>query len=280
MDKCIVCGGKMQGSRVKGLLKCENCGFMSADLNLSNAEIKQLYSENYYHGEEYADYLSDKQIIQKNFNKRLEKMKPYLDNVKDKKLFEIGCAYGFFLQVASQIFGKISGIDISEDAIKYAKEILKLDVYAGDFCLLDIQDKFDVICMWDTIEHLDKPELFVKKSYEILNKDGLLCITTGDIGSVNARLRGRKWRQIHPPTHLHYFSRKTLALLLEKEGFEILEVTYPANKISLNTVLYTILCLKSNCEKIYKFVEKIGITKWNININLHDFMYMIAKKND
>ena len=60
--------------------------------------------------------------------------------------------------------------------------------------------------MWDTIEHLKRPDLFVQKAAADLRPGGLIALTTGDIGSLNARLRGARWRMIHPPTHLHYFS--------------------------------------------------------------------------
>ena len=51
-------------------------------------------------------------------------------------------------------------------------------------------------------------------------------MTTGDIGSLMARWRGARWRQIHPPTHLHYFSKLTLAQLLERHGFTVAYAGY------------------------------------------------------
>ena len=53
----------------------------------------------------------------------------------------------------------------------------------------------------------------------IYSRAAPLALTTGDIGSVNARLRGHKWRMIHPPTHLHYFSAETMKALLDRHGF-------------------------------------------------------------
>ena len=58
----------------------------------------------------------------------------------------------------------------------------------------------------------------------------------------------------------------------------MLEVSYPANELSFNTILYTILCLKSNHEKLYGVLARMGITKWNIKMNMRDFMFVIAKK--
>ena len=278
MNRCIICGRNLKNSKLKGLLSCENCNFITTNLNLSEDEIRQLYSQNYYNGEEYADYVADKYIIQKNFSKRLNRLERYVNDCSEKRVFEIGCAYGFFLQVAYHAFKEVAGIDISEDAVSFARNNLKMNAIAGDFLSYNLVEKQDVVCMWDTIEHLARPDLFIEKAYHCLKQDGVLCITTGDIGSWNARIRGRKWRQIHPPTHLHYFSQKTLKLLLKEKGFSVLNVSYPANMISLNTVLYTILCLKSRHKRLYQFLVKIGITKWNISINLYDYMYIIAKK--
>ncbi len=275
---CLVCGGSFQESRIKGLVQCKDCGFLTTNLELTEEEIKQLYSANDYHGEEYADYLSDKEIIQHNFRKRIKRIGKFVPDRNRLHLFEIGCAYGFFLEAAKAFFCDTEGIDISEDAVKYARETLGQNAHDGDFAAFYSGKKYDIVCMWDTIEHLEKPEVYVEKACGLLNTGGYICITTGDAGSLNARIRGRKWRQIHPPTHLHYFSRKTLSLLLQKKGFEVVDISYPANTISVNTILYTLLCIKSSHEKMYRFFKKLGITKMNININFHDFMFVIAKK--
>ena len=80
---------------------------------------------------------------------------------------------------------------------------------------------FRSVCMWDTIEHLEHPEAFVARARDVLADDGLLFVTTGDIGAAFARWRGPKWRMIHPPTHLQYFSTDSLARLLGRHGFRV-----------------------------------------------------------
>jgi len=83
------------------------------------------------------------------------------------------------------------------------------------------KNSVDVITMWDVIEHLLEPQKYMELAKDILRPDGLLCITTGDIGSLDGRFRREQWRMIHSLTHLHYFSRDTLRLLLEKNGFTV-----------------------------------------------------------
>lgn len=137
------------------------------------------------------------------------------------ELLEIGCAYGFFLDEARHSYAKVSGIDIAGAAIQHAKRTLGLDVEARDFLELPPGRRADVICLWDTVEHLPRPEAVLEKARDVLAPGGWLFLTTGDIGSLNARLRGSRWRHIHPPSHLHYFSRATMRRLLERLGYEV-----------------------------------------------------------
>jgi SAM-dependent methyltransferase len=85
-------------------------------------------------------------------------------------------------------------------------------------------DSFDAVCMWDTIEHLPNPRDFLCAARRVLKRQGHLYLTTGDAGSLNARVRGRRWRQIHPPSHLQYFSRRTITELLRQCGFQVVGI--------------------------------------------------------
>lgn len=96
------------------------------------------------------------------------------------------------------------GLDISEDGIRYARERLGVNAYQVDFLQYDCSHRmFDIVCMWDTIEHIRDPHLYIEKISSIVPKDGLLALTTGDIDSLLARLQRDRWRLIHPPTHIH-----------------------------------------------------------------------------
>lgn len=276
-QSCLICGSSYRPSHLEGLLQCTKCNFITTDLNLSDEELLKLYSEDYFHGNEYGDYLADKPIIQKNFRKRLKVLERYIDNSSQKNMFEVGCAYGFFLDEAQKHFRNVAGIDISEGAVKKAKDEYGLDAISGDFLTHELE-KQDVFCMWDTIEHLKEPHLFIEKISNELNKDGLIAITTGDIGSFNARMRGPKWRQIHPPTHLHYFSKDTLKLLLEKNGFDVVYTGHPGVYMSLNNMFYIILVLKKKRPKLYQYFKKTGLLRLNMYWNLFDLVYIIGKK--
>lgn len=272
----------MVDSELKGLLRCSECGFITANMDSSTEELESLYSDAYFNGEEYADYLADQKMIEKNFRHRLSTLRKVLgikpDLLKLKSVFEIGCAYGFFLKTAQDVFRQAAGIDISKEATEYAKDVLGVNAYTGDYESFTPSDKVDVICMWDTIEHLSCPDKYIEKAYAHLQEDGVICITTGDISSLNARIRGEKWRQIHPPTHLHYFSAKTLHTLLERNGFEVLYTGHPSNYISMNTALYTLQVKNRWLAGFYNIARAIGFTKVYVPVNLFDFVYVIARR--
>ncbi len=146
------------------LRDCKLCGHAFAPSELANTRLAELYTERYFRGEEYRDYLSERNIIELNFRSRLRVLRRFLDLHRHRRLFEVGCAYGFFLHAARNDFVSVSGIDVCEAAVRYAVERLGLDAVCGDLLEQDLNgQEFDVVCMWDTIEHLARPDLYVEK---------------------------------------------------------------------------------------------------------------------
>ena len=198
------------------LRKCVSCGFVS--FAAEGVNFAELYDDRYFAGGEYADYRGQEPAIRKSMRRHLDQMSLYTSG---GDLLEVGCAYGFFLDEARRRFRTVKGIDIAEGAVAYARETLGVDASVADFPALPAVAQYDVVCMWDTLEHVPGPDVFVAKAREVLRPGGHLFITTGDIGSLNARWRGATWRQIHPPTHVNYFSRATLTRMLERLGFRV-----------------------------------------------------------
>lgn len=279
MNNCIVCNSTNAKPFYPGILKCQRCGHVFADLLLSDQELFELYKKDYFFGEEYSDYVADKQIIQKNFKLRLKTLNTFIKPNVHTKLFEIGCAYGFFLDIAQHHFNQVQGIDITVDGIRYAREALKLNVLQSDLLKHDFcEQKFDVVCMWDTIEHLRQPEQYIEKISKQMASGALLAITTGDIGSLNARLRKEQWRLIHPPTHIHYFSKQSIATMLNNYGFDVVYNQYCGFYRSVDNIAYNIFVLRHKQPKLYKLLKSLRLTELDFYLNLYDIMYVIAKK--
>jgi len=259
-------------------MECRNCGFVSANLEISVEELKELYSKKYFAGEEYLDYYADKEIIQKNFRKRLNK----IDMVPGSSVLDIGCAYGFFGDLLLRKYNNqlnYTGIDISSDAVESGKKQLGLNLISGDYLNHKFPNKFSHVFMWDVIEHLKHPELYIQKISRDIYEGGLLCLTTADISSFMAKIRGRKWRMIHPPSHLHYFSSKTIKLLLQNHGFSEIRISYPPVYRSIKQIYYSLFLLKKE-KQIHIFEKLFNYLPSNLSVplNTFDIMFVTARK--
>ena len=275
---CLVCGGQYHEHKFPGLFKCGNCGFISADLRIPDEELHALYGEDYFHGEEYLDYIAEGDSLRLNFAKRIDTLKKLVSDMKDRELFEIGCAYGFFLKEVAPHVKRARGMDISADAVTSAVSSLGVDAQYGDYLNHQLDRQVDIITMWDTIEHLKRPDLFVAKAARDLKPGGHIAVTTGDIGALNARLRGKSWRMIHPPTHMHYFSTDTMKRLLDRNGFDIVHVSHPGNSRRLRSVLYFLIALKGGRPQLYERLQKNRIFDIDLTVNLFDIMFVVGKK--
>jgi len=278
LDSCLVCGGNFRQSKISGLLTCQGCKFTTADLTISEEQLRQLYTANYFAGEEYRDYVADRPVLERQFRLRLRRFLKFVPEADKKSLFEIGCAHGFFLALAQKKFHFAEGIDISSDATKYARQVLGLNAISAEFLTHEFIRPPDVVCMWDTIEHLPRPDLYIEKIADTLPRGGFLALTTADLDSWVARTRGSKWRQIHPPTHLHYFSRKTLSRLLDRNRLDIKCMRSEGMYRRVETMAYIVLCLKHNRPDLYARLRKTRLLNWSLFLNLGDIVFVVAEK--
>lgn len=248
-------------------------------MRMTDEELFDLYNEEFFTGAEFGDYAADERYFRKNFRLRFRELRKFLDPARHQRLLEIGSAYGFFLDEVRDEFESVQGIDITEAGVAHARERFKLNVVQNDFLAHDYgAERFDVVCMWDTIEHLRAPHLYVEKAARLMDSGGLLAITTADVDSFNARLRKKKWRMIHPPTHLHYFSAATLGRLLKRYGFEVIYNRYCGYYRSIGNVAYNIFVLRQQRPETFKQLERTGLTKLGFYLNLYDIMYVIARR--
>lgn len=281
MQKCIICDSNYFTHIFnKTLIKCNSCGFISANLEVNDEQLKAIYNENYFKGDEYFDYVADKQAIQKNFAKRLKRVRVNNKSFIKINALEIGCAYGFFLEVFANNFKNIkhTGIDVVPEAINYGKTILGLNLVLQDYLTFTTNEKYSHVFMWDVIEHLPRPDLFIRKISKEILKEGELHITTGDINGLLPRIQKENWRMIHPPSHLHYFSKRTLTLLLNTNGFDIKKITYNPVYRSMKQIFYSLFLLnKPKRSLIKKIFEKIP-ERWFFPLNTFDIMHITAVK--
>lgn len=274
---CISCGASAIRSLFRELVFCVKCNMVFFLRRLSTEETAALYDESYFGGLEYLDYLADRRVHEANFRRRLRELLRWIP--RDHRLFEIGCSYGLFLNLA-RAYWTVSGCDIAAEPCNYARDHLGLDVSCADFLDLPLKKRdLDAFCMWDTIEHLRAPDLYLERIAEILPHGGFLALTTGDIGSLLAHWQGPRWRQIHPPTHLWYFSRDTLKRTLRRYGFEVAWHRHIGISRSLGQILYSLTSLhRETPSPIYSFCVQSQLSEVRVWLNTLDLMMVVARR--
>lgn len=273
--KCIICDNEKfstAGEFNRDLLRCNQCNLIFYR-DIKDIVPSDVYNTDYFNNRYYS-YSLDKHVLQRNFSKRLETIGKFLDH---GKLLEIGSAYGFFLELAKKDFS-VYGIDIAQDAVRYSNEELKIpNVTCGDYLSTRYEESFfDVICLFDTIEHLKEPQKYLEKAYRELKTGGMIILTTGDIASFTAKTQKEKWRLINIPTHLFYFSFSNLKILLKRHNFEIIHKSYPGYYRSLASMLY--LTVFKDRKSITSSKMFQSLRKLHIYLNLYDIMLVVARK--
>ena len=278
---CLVCNNPLLNTIFNNTLsKCDSCGFVTCSNEYTNEELSQIYSSNYFNGGEYLDYLSDELAVRKNSRNRLNQIQKVFGSYNPENILEIGCAYGIFGDFIRSIYSnsRYVGYDIAEEACDYGQSQFNIKTICQDFLEVNTTETYTDVFMWDVIEHLPHPEKFIQKISQQTVKGSRLFITTGDIDRLLPKIQGEKWRQIHPPSHLHYFSKKTLTLLLDKNGFEVKKVFYPPISRSVKQTWYSLFLLnkKGNflSKKLYEKIPKNLF--WSVNT--FDLVFIVAEK--
>ena len=223
---CPACGKEPTQRFGPDLLRCRYCGLAYYAVQMSSGTVAGLYGEDYFHGDEYYNYVEQRPALDANFRRRLRSIETYLQ--PNANIVELGCAYGFFLAIIRERVGSHIGFDISGPAVTYARDILGVKATTEDFLTWRSTDPVDMVFMWDFIEHVTEPEAFIAKCSAVLRPGGRIALTTGDIGAFVPRLRGVRWRMVHPPTHVFYFTVPALAAMMQRHGLKIVRVRHPA----------------------------------------------------
>jgi 2-polyprenyl-3-methyl-5-hydroxy-6-metoxy-1,4-benzoquinol methylase len=203
-------------------VRCARCGLIYINPQLTDESVARIYSEQLY------DQKSD----------RLDLLLPRLDHYKDHllrglekyrrtgQLLDVGCFKGFFVCSAARRGWTAVGTEVSRPAVRFARRELGLTVEQGDLLALSqFQDgQFDVITLFDVIEHLSRPDLYVRRAHRLLRPAGLLYMETPNVRALPRYLLGKRWTIFHR-LHRYYFQPVTVERLLRRAGFERIRIT-------------------------------------------------------
>jgi len=222
---CPVCGAdevrlKLH-TRGVDVLQCRVCA-LAFWLPEEGFDAGRLYDGRYFASGSasagYDDYAALEPALRSTFRRRLA----WLREKPGAWLLDVGAAYGFAASEAERAGFRVAGLELSaEAAVQAAARIPGRVVRASAIELPFSSARFDVITLWDVIEHLPDPHRAVAEISRCLRPGGRLALTTGDVESLVARLSGARWHLFTIPEHLFFFSRRSLHRLLEAHGLQI-----------------------------------------------------------
>ena len=137
------------------------------------------------------------------------------------KLLDVGCGRGYFLKTAQEHGFKVFGIDVSEQAVEYAKRAFGLTVAVQKLDeLRDVSAMFDVVTLWHVLEHFIDPFEALKRIPELLSKGGICFVEVPNLRSIKFMFSTNKWQGgNHPLYHRTFFTGATLRQAILKSGF-------------------------------------------------------------
>jgi SAM-dependent methyltransferase len=276
---CMLCGEKsyrhLYTKNGFEVLQCGQCNLVSTSIP-EGFDVLSIYDQGYFGGGQadgYADYSGSKGVLRREFRKTVSLIRDLTNFRSPLRLLEIGCAYGFFLDVAAQYFDCV-GIEASKEAAKCAAESGHT-VHCGTATsgVLERIGNVDVVVMLDVIEHLSDPFETIRLLHRFLNEDGLLVIVTGDVESLLSKLLGKRWRLMTPPQHTYFFSVRTLQNLLERLCFKSIRIDRPWKLVPMGLAVYQIGSRLGLQLRSVEWLSNIGMP-----INLFDTVRIAARK--
>ncbi|TMA78864.1 MAG: class I SAM-dependent methyltransferase [Deltaproteobacteria bacterium] len=250
---CALCGATTITLHCRlrrfSVYRCDACTLRFRHPLPDAAELRTMYEDERYHESVYfenarAGYDADAPEV-RIYRRALSDLAelapsaqaqagaPTTPSARDRRLLDVGCATGVFLDLARTAGWDLRGVELSARHAGYARDTFALDVWHGDFLAAPFAPaSFDAITMWDFLEHVLDPRAVVAQARRLLAPGGLLLVFTIDSTSLFNRLGdvlqtvsgGRVARPVellYDARHNYYFTAASLGRLLEDGGFRV-----------------------------------------------------------
>jgi 2-polyprenyl-3-methyl-5-hydroxy-6-metoxy-1,4-benzoquinol methylase len=248
VTRCPVCAGEQlepafeeEGYRV---LRCRGCGMGLVSPRRSERELAEIYiNDSYWRSPSpktrgYHDYRADEPLYLETFRRRLDFA--LRAGPSGGRALDVGCAAGFCMAALRERGFDAHGVEISGTIARHAIEHFGFDtVHIGTLSSAPFAPaSFDLITMWDVVEHVVDPQALLDTARGLLKPGGLLVVETQDIDSRFARLLGPRWHHYKHAEHIYHFTPATIATTVGKAGFRVEKVThrYGGKYVSLHFI--------------------------------------------
>lgn len=230
VDQCSLCGSEDTVPltiRPDGLPvhECAVCGFSYLAKRPDSEALSKYYNSGYFQDSQtYQDYYNYAQAIYDlDYCPRLHRLSPFLSQWNGKRVLEIGCAAGGTLAVLKRKGASVTGVEISEEACQVAMDQFGLEVINSSMESVQLpKGSFDVIMMYDVLEHLQNPGSALEGICRLLVNNGYFALTVPNFDRYFSE--GLDWPGFQGYwEHLNYFKCEVLCNSVSALGFDIIE---------------------------------------------------------
>jgi 2-polyprenyl-3-methyl-5-hydroxy-6-metoxy-1,4-benzoquinol methylase len=220
-----------------------DCGLQFAFPQLTEYALLQAYAKHYYpsngDGTELTYENTPEEILRQAVGEAHAKFGP----LAGKTLLDFGCGVGKLCRIAGEYGIHTTGIEPDASARQYATTTNGISVYStvDELMAAEPNASFDIITVWDVIEHLREPWKDMEELSSLLRPDGWLLLSTMNAGSLRTFLEREKSTNLVNPTHLYYFTRRSLRSVLKRAGFRGISewrfpIRYPGHRALRRTI--------------------------------------------
>lgn len=232
--RCYLCGKRtnkvvtkeLRNGERRKVYYCGACELGMLDDERSDNELMKFYNSEYR--KKFKPNLSKGTDPGELFNiysefqsKRIALVKKFL--TKKMKLLEVGCSAGMFLYSIKRYVGEVAGIDYDSRSVRFASKKCRCRVFSEDITQTELKDeKFDIICMFQVLEHAKNPHDFLVKYRDYLKPGGIIYVEVPNIKDalIYAYELPDHYKFYFHAAHLSYFSAKSLGRLMKTAGFK------------------------------------------------------------
>ncbi|RLC62072.1 MAG: hypothetical protein DRI79_10265 [Chloroflexi bacterium] len=255
------------------IVQCRRCGLVYTDPRPEGHDIIETYQ-----AVEDPLYIEEREGRVLTFEHHLKPLERLTGSPNGRPLLDVGCYTGVFVEIAARHGWDAWGVEPSRWAVEQA-QARGLHVVPGTLETADLPEAyFDVVTMWDVIEHLTDPRGALQQTYRLLKPGGLVVVHTIDIESLFARLMGARWPWLME-MHIYYFSRRTLRAMLEKCGFQVLSDRPQGRYLRLGYLANRVAALMPLVGRPAEWiVTRLGLRGLAVPVNLGDLFTAYARK--
>lgn len=208
------------------LAKCSNCGFIFTGNAPKQSEIAAYYKSDAYisHSNTQKGLINKMYHIVRNLMLR-KKWRLISRLSKGKVLLDIGCGTGYFPNYMKQKGYESYGMEIDENARKFAAENFGIKVSSPDELLTQShKSAYDIITLWHVLEHIYDTDTYMNWIHESLKDDGTLLIAIPNCSSYDAKTYKKYWAAYDVPRHIWHFTPDTLNMFISTYKFRLVAV--------------------------------------------------------